>query len=312
MADAGREARIFGDGARADRPPPGIERASSRPGDLRILGTRIEYVAHPSFDDPDARDEILAEMPGPSAVEAVRWAGSPDGMHLPMAGLCELPLLSREQEAHLFRKMNYLKSRAERARARPDPEEFERLRHEAVAVKQQIIRANLRLVISIARRFAGRRGDLADLISVGNLALIRAVDKFDFARGNKFSSYATWAIRNDLFGTVRRDAHLRDRPFPGHAEIDRDTVDTRADPGEQQRAQDRRARVVAALLGRLNERERRILVGRFGIGGAREETLSQIGVELGISKERVRQLEARARDRLRRLARTEAHALLPA
>jgi RNA polymerase primary sigma factor len=67
---------------------------------------------------------------------------------------------------------------------------------------------------------------------------------------------------------------------------------------------------VARLLGRLDERERRVLVGRFGIGGAREETLSQISVELRISKERVRQLEARARDRIRRLARTEAHVLL--
>ena len=67
-----------------------------------------------------------------------------------------------------------------------------------------------------------------------------------------------------------------------------DTVDTRADPGEQRSARDRREEVVARLLGQLDERERRVLVGRFGIGGGREETLRQIGAELGISKERAR------------------------
>ena len=85
----------------------------------------------------------------------------------------------------------------------------------------------------------------------------------------------------------------------------------RDDPVEQQLAQDRRERIVAYLLGRLEARERRILVGRFGLGGAREETLGQLGAELGISKERVRQVEARALDRLRGFARTEGRVLLP-
>ena len=81
-----------------------------------------------------------------------------------------------------------------------------------------------------------------------------------------------------------------------------DTVDTRADPGEQRIARDRREEVVARLLGQLDERERRVLVGRFGIGGGREETLRQIGAELGISKERARQIESRALGKLRRYA----------
>jgi RNA polymerase primary sigma factor len=313
MSDAVREVRRSDGAARADRPLPDTDRLSGGPDARRLLGTRIEYIDHPSFDDPDARDAILAAMPGSAAAQATRRARRPE-----IDGLDDVPLLSHAQEAHLFRQMNYLKSLAETARARLDPdrprrrdlEEFERLRGAAVAVKQQIVRANLRLVVSIARRYVGRGGDLAELIGIGNLALVRAVDKFDFARGHKFSTYATWAIRNDLFATNRRDGHPRERLVPEHAAIYRDTADTRVDPSEQQRAQDQRERVVARLLGRLDERERRILVGRFGIGGAREETLSQISVELGITKERVRQIEWSARGKLRQYA-DEVEFLLP-
>ncbi len=211
--------------------------------------------------------------------------------------------------------MNCLKHLAEQERSwlgssrsrRHDLAEFERLRNEAVAVKQQIIRANLRLVVSIARKFARRYGDFAELISIGNLALIRAVDKFDFSRGYRFGTYATWAIRNE-FRSVRKECRL----VPTDTANLPDTVEMRDDPVEQQLAQDRRERIVAYLLGRLEERERRILVGRFGIGGAREETLGQLGAELGISKERVRQVAVRALDRLRGFARTEGRVLLPA
>ena len=94
--------------------------------------------------------------------------------------------------------MNYLKYRATelRERDRPDAgptadlDEIERLQEEALAVKNQIIRANLRLVVSIAKRHVGPSNNFFELVSDGNMTLIRAVEKFDFARGNKFSTYA--------------------------------------------------------------------------------------------------------------------------
>ena len=315
MNDIAREVRVFDGAAPADRHRLGPGRPSDVPETRGTFGVRIEFVAHPSFDDPDARDAILAPMPGHSDIASAGRDRVPDGVCPEFACLYEVSLLSREQEAHQFRKMNCLKHLAEQARSRlgssrsrrHDLEEIERLRNEAVAVKQQIIRANLRLVVSIARRFVGRYGDFAELISIGNLALIRAVDKFDFARGCGFSTYATWSIRNE-FRSVRRERRL---VLTDTATLP-DTVDMRDDPGEQQLAQDRRERIVAYLLGRLDERERRILVGRFGIGGARQETLGQLGGELGISKERVPQIEVQARNRLRRIARTEGKAPLPA
>ena len=318
MTEAARAVRVFDGAARADRPAPDSQRVSGGPGALRLLATRIDYIAHPSFDDPDTRDAILAPMPGPAAVEAEPPAGAPDGLRPETAGRPGVPLLSPAQEAHLFRRMNYLKCLAERLRARLEPdrprrrdlEELGRLHAAAVAIRQQLIRANLRLVTAVARRYVGRSGDLQELIGDGQVALIRAVDKFDFARGLKFSTYATWVIRNELFRAIRTDGRPRLWLVPGHTAVFRDTADTRAVAGAQQRAQDLREQVVARLLGRLDARERRILVGRFGIGGGSEETLKEIGVALGISKERVRQIETGAREKLRRYA-AEVELLLP-
>ena len=164
MNDIAREVRVFDGAAPADRHRLDPGRPSDVPETRGPFGVRIEFVAHPSFDDPDARDAILAPMPGHSAIASAGRDRVPDGVRPEIACLYEVPLLSREQEAHQFRKMNCLKHLAEQARSRlgsgrlrrHDLEEFERLRNEAVAVKQQIIRANLRLVVSIARRFAGR------------------------------------------------------------------------------------------------------------------------------------------------------------
>src|SRR5260370_18540389 len=103
----------------------------------------------------------------------------------------EVLLLSREEEAHLFRKMNYLKARAGRLRDRIDPDrprtadldEVERLLDEALAIRTQIVRANLRLVVAIARRRLGPRDDLFERVSDGNYVLIRAAERFHYPLG---------------------------------------------------------------------------------------------------------------------------------
>jgi RNA polymerase primary sigma factor len=215
--------------------------------------------------------------------------------------------------------MNYLKSRASRLRDRIDPDrpraadldEVERLLGEAMAIRTQIVRANLRLVVSIAKRQRGPRDDLFERVSDGNYVLLRAVEGFDYSRGNKFSTYATWAIRNQ-FARTFRGKNRRPQSLLGDDEAVEAAVDPRTDDLERSDFQERRHEAFARLLGRLDDRERRILVGHFGIGGARVQTLKQIGDELGITKERVRQIEARAREKLRKLARTEEIDLLRA
>jgi RNA polymerase primary sigma factor len=285
----------------------------------RLLGTEIRYIDHPSFDDPGAHDAILAPLPAPDVARAPRRTEASAKLPPYLAGLYrEGPLLSREQEAHLFRQMNYLKSRASRLRDRIDParartadlDEIERLQEEALAVKNQIVRANLRLVVSIARRNRGPRDDLFERVSDGNFALLCAVDLFDYSLGNRFSTYATWAIRNQFAQAFRRK-NRQPQFLLGHDEAIEAAVDPRTDDDEASDLQDRQE-AIGRLLAGLNDRERRVIVGHFGIGGAGEQTLKQIGQELGISKERVRQIGARARDKLRGLARIEERVLLRA
>ena len=219
-------------------------------------------------------------------------------------------LLGREQEAHLFRKMNYLKHRALKLRERLDParaktadlDEIERLQEEALAVKNQLIRSNLRLVVSIAKKRVGPSNNFFELVSDGNMSLIRAVEKFDFSRGFKFSTYASWAIMKNFARTIPEEKSRRDRYVTGHEEMFEAAADHRTGEHEYESDHRRNQEAVQGMLGRLNDRERQILVSRYGIGGASEQTLEQLGRELGITKERVRQIESRAQEKLRKFA----------
>ncbi len=176
---------------------------------------------------------------------------------------------------------------------------------EALSIKNQIIGANLRLVVSIAKKHVGPMNNLFELISDGNMSLIRAVEKFDASRGFKFSTYASWAIMKNFSRTIPEERYRRDRFITGHEEIFQAAPDDRGDVHQQESDQRRTEETVRGMLDRLNDRERRILIARYGIGGAGPQTLEQIGRELRVTKERVRQLESRARDKLREIARQQ-------
>ncbi len=280
---------------------------------MRILGNKLEFMPHESFDEPSAQVAIAGPMPEPADGKAPRRTKAPKGLPPYLASLYEVPLLAREQEMHLFRKMNFLKSRAHRLRETLDParakaaylDEIERLQADALAVKNQIIRSNLRLVVSIAKRHVGPSNNFFELVSDGNMSLIRAVEKFDFARGNKFSTYASWAIMKNFARTIPEENYRRDRFVTGHEEMFEAAADNRSDEHEAESLQKRMQEAVKGMLGLLDDRERKIIVSRYGLGGASEQTLEQLGRELGITKERVRQIESRAQDKLRRIANEE-------
>ena len=285
---------------------------------LRILGVKLEYMPHESFDDPEAAATILGPMPEPAGGKAPRRAKAPKGLPPYLSSLYEVPLLGREQEMHLFRKMNYLKHQANKHREQVDParaktsdlDTIERLQEESLAVKNQIIRANLRLVVSIAKRHVGPSNNFFELVSDGNMSLIRAVEKFDFSRGNKFSTYASWAIMKNFARTIPEENYRRDRFVTGHDEMFEAAADNRTDEHEYENALKRMQEAVKGMLGHLDDRERRIIISRYGLNGASEQTLEQLGRELGITKERVRQIESRAQDKLRKIA-NEAKLDLP-
>lgn len=158
------------------------------------------------------------------------------------------------------------------------------------------------MVVSIAKKHVGRTDNFFELVSDGNMSLIRAVEKFDYARGNKFSTYASWAIMKNFIRSIPIENHRRDRFVTGHEDLFEAAADNRTDEHEYESAQRRMREAVKGMLGRLDDRERRIIVSRFGLDGAGEQTLEQLGRELGVTKERIRQLEARAQTKLRKIA----------
>ena len=276
-----------------------------------ILHREIAFIHHPDFNRRDAQQKIVQEAFEPRArsetsqVPRVTVQNAAAGY---FAELNEYALLTSEQQTTLFRRMNYLKFRANALRSALTPrsadesaiDEIERLLAEARKARDQIITANLRLVVSIARKYAGQYHTFEDLLSEGHLALMRATEKFDCSRGFQFSTYATYAIRNDFFRIFKRQQQDNDRLEGGVEDLAAAGED---DPDEDTRAAEEYRRyqlLLQAMQGNLDERDRQIVMLRFGIdqqNGA--QTLQAVGQHLGLSKERVRQLENRAIERLK-------------
>ncbi len=286
----------------------------------RLLEQPLDYIPHPSFDDPALEAAILAPMPEAEDYEVRRRNLKVPADVPPELRACfKMPLLSKEQEQHLFRKMNFLKYKASRLRnqlrkegsadAAIDPtrvriqtlKEIEDLQKQANEVKELLISANMRLVASIAKKHVAPTENLWELMSDGNMSLIRAVEKFDFGRGFKFSTYASWAIIKNFARTIPDEKHRRERFVTGHDEVFEVAPDTRTDEHEIVATHERATHSVNRLLEYLEPRERDIIRLRAGLD-ENPRTLEQIGQQFGITKERVRQLNARAMKKLRHLA----------
>jgi len=278
----------------------------------QLLEQPIDYIYHASFDDPAAESGILTAMPNAENYESQRRAmRAPKDAPPELASLYEVPLLSKEQEQHLFRKMNFLKHKAKQLRMHLDPsrarnheiQQVEELQERANAVKDQLINANMRLVVSVAKRHAAQTDNFFELLSDGNMSLIRAVEKFDFSRGNKFSTYATWAIMKNFARSIPEEKRRRERYVTGQEELFEIAPDTRSDEQECLAAAEQNSHRVNRLLDYLDVRERQIIRMRAGLDNSEGMTLEEIGQELGITKERVRQLNVRIMNKLRIIAR---------
>lgn len=294
---------------------------------------------------------------------AAREATVADAIGLYLESVSTHDLLTAEDEVRLARVIERGQDAEQELAGDVDIDLQERVvlvRHirQADHAKRQFIRCNLRLVISIAKRYTGRGLDLLDLIQEGNLGLIRAVEKFDWRKGFKFSTYATWWIRQAITRglgnhgrTIRLPVHMVDivrtvqeseltlreslRRTPTIAEISEvsgldemkivvalnapsDTVsldrpvgddgdaelsdfvedDDAEDPFAVVAVAARREELIRAI-GTLDNREQTVLVLRYGLDAQLPRTLSDVGVQLGITRERVRQIETRALNKLR-------------
>ena len=231
-----------------------------------------------------------------------------------LAGLYEIPLLSSEQEIHLFRKMNYLKYKASKLRETLDVEkpkvhtmtQIEEFYDQAIQTKNEIIGANLRLVVSIAKKHISPITGFFELVSDGNISLMKAVEKFDYSRGNKFSTYATWAIMRHFARSIPDEKKRQERFRPSEVEVFDAAEDFRTSQSLEEKTQAEREELVRRLMEGLSEREQQILASRYGLDTNNEpRTLRQIGDDLDVTKERVRQIELRALAKLRKFAEEE-------
>ncbi|MDS1271222.1 RNA polymerase sigma factor RpoD [Lipingzhangella sp. LS1_29] len=314
----------------------------------------------------------VAELVGLEPDQASTRSGLGDLVRVYLREIGRVPLLTAEEEVDLAAAVEaglYAEQQLCGHAAAPSwaphrtTEELQELVRRGEQAKRQLIEANLRLVVSIAKRYTGRGMLFLDLIQEGNLGLIRAVEKFDYTRGYKFSTYATWWIRQaitramaDQARTIRIPVHMVEvinkvlrvqrqlhqelghEPDPQRLarelgmecsrirEIQRIAQEPMSlqspigaedsDFGEFIEDADTVAPIeaaafllmqeeLAALLETLSVREQRIIELRYGLRDGRPRTLEDVGREFGVTRERIRQIEARVLAKLRHPARAE-------
>jgi len=278
----------------------------------RFFARSIEYIPCRQFLKKDA--EALASTPPADASvpldrDAIdRAAGKALTPYL--ASLYQTRLLTKDEEQYYFRRMNWLKFRAATARGRLDRrraterqmKQVEGWLAEAETVKSIIITSNLRLVVSIAKKFVDASNSFEELVSDGNVALMRAVEKFNFALGNRFSTYATYAIQRHFFRMSHKGRQQRNRFVTSDEALKDRASDTSESPYCSAEQIGVLKTLFAGFLGDLEPRERQIVVARFGFDGKPPRTFRELGSAMGVCKERIRQIQTRAMDKLRDMA----------
>ncbi len=279
-----------------------------------LIRQPIDYIYNADFDDAARAKDMLARMPGADEFESKRVGKTPPKDVPPhMAHLYDWPLLSKEQEQHMFRKMNFLKHQLHKLQESLDPTKakvsdllrVEELKEAIKECRDLLISCNQRLVYSQAKQKLALGENIDDLVSDGNMSLMRAVEKFDYSRGNKFSTYATWAIMKNFARSIPDAKTHKQRYMTGHDELFEAKADVRTDEQEVLATADAARARVNRLLEHLDARTREVIRMRTGLDGSEEMTLEQIGQHFGITKERVRQINVRGMKQLREWAAKE-------
>lgn len=350
----------------------------------------IDYLEQNSIDvlkisnDDDVDDDIILDDEDEVEVEKIdlsvpEGVSVEDPVRMYLKEIGKVPLLSADEEIELAQnmedgavateKINVLKGRLdgaseeEKAEIKEEIKTLQRDVDKGADAKKRLAEANLRLVVSIAKRYVGRGMLFLDLIQEGNLGLIKAVEKFDYKKGYKFSTYATWWIRQaitraiaDQARTIRIPVHMVEtinklirvsrqllqelgrEPSPEEIakemnmpvervreilKISQEPVSLETPIGEEEDShlgdfiKDDNVPVPAdaaaftllkeqleEVLGTLTEREQKVLTLRFGLEDGRARTLEEVGKEFNVTRERIRQIEAKALRKLRHPSRS--------
>ena len=323
----------------------GIEINENTSDDLNIDIDNIDNIADEDsllLDDDDEFDKDSEEDIDLSAIDLLEGVGTEDPVRMYLKEIGTVPLLTANEELEL-------------AKRKQDGDEY---------AKQRLIEANLRLVVSIAKRYTGRGMSFLDLVQEGNLGLIKGVEKFDYTKGFKLSTYATWWIRQsvtralaDQARTIRVPVHMvetinkmskmqrkltlelgyepsvtelanaldmTEEKVMEIMQIAREPASLETPIGEEDDSNlgdfvaDSNVLTpegnvesvmlrehIDTLLGDLKERERQVIVLRFGLEDGHPRTLEEVGREFKVTRERIRQIEAKALRKLRNPVRSK-------
>lgn len=346
----------------------------SEPDDLgATLEIDLDALEEIALDEAEASSEmelLTPDLLGDAGYQQAIDSDDVVGLYLKEAG--HIPLLTADEEVSLAMRMEAGEIAMEQLQELSDSLDLDTVDRllaiieDGQLAREHLIRANSRLVISVAKKFVGRGVPFLDLIQEGNIGLIRAVRKFEYQRKHKFSTYATWWIRQavsravaDQGRTIRVPVHMGDqlnkmrrvtlelqqllgrepspeeiafrmettpekihqlieisrRPMSLDTPIDEegdtdlgDFIEDNASPAPDELTMQNLLREqLEQVLARLPDREAHILRLRYGLEDGETHTLEEVGKQIGVTRERVRQLEAQALNRLRR---SSAHTLL--
>jgi RNA polymerase primary sigma factor len=328
-----------------------------------LVAEGIEVVDQaPAKQGFDLSTNDIVPVAEPEQVDLDAVTGVADSVRLYLQEIGMTDLLTMQEEIWLAKRMERGKLAEENLQAVAIPEDVRRAllddKIDGDAARAHLIQANLRLVVSVAKKYVGRGLSFLDLIQEGNIGLMKATDKFDYTRGFKFSTYATWWIRqaitraiSDQSRTIRLPVHVGETinrvKKTGHRlqqilereptqeeiaramdisdekvrqvlDVSRHPVSLEAPVGNEGDAflgdfiedesmpapieiasQELLKAQICDALSKLTERERKILVLRFGLEDGKFRTLEEVGREFGITRERIRQIEAKALRKLR-------------
>ncbi|MCC7351760.1 MAG: sigma-70 family RNA polymerase sigma factor [Phycisphaerales bacterium] len=275
----------------------------------RLNRRKVKFIDDPLYHQADAADAVEAivrqeSLADPQKGETLRV---PKDLPAYLQELYRVPLLTATRERGLFLKFNYHKFQFVQVRRRTDPQlvrgrDLQRMERQwklASETRNAIVRANLRLVVSVARKHLRPGLDLMELVSDGNLTLMRAVESFDVHRGYRFSTYATLVL---MKGFARSVPLMRAGRLGG--QVDVSAMANVADQGERGVGHRMQMRdQLHQLMKVLNERERNILLSHFGVGDRQKPvTFEQMSRRMGLTSQRVRQIEQSALAKLREIA----------